>query len=144
MLDRQRIDYKIETKVWWDEVSEKVRVPVPKPSCGCYSTSCGCSGKSDCGCSAPKCGCAPPQIEYAFQTVVKKVPMAEEVRIPVMVPYQEAVTVMVDEQIMHMVEVTKMVPKIVLETLEEIVPCYKEVEVETSVPVVITECKQVL
>ena len=70
--------------------------------------------------------------------------MAEEVRVPVMVPYQEEVTVMVDEQIMHMVDVTKMVPKIVLETIEEIIPVYKEVEVETSVPVVITDCKEVL
>jgi hypothetical protein len=98
MLERQRIDYKIETKVWYDEVSEKVRVAVPLPGCKCYKPSnCGCAGKSDCGCSSPKCGCAPPQIEYAMQTVVKRVPMAEEVRVPIMVPYQEEVTVMVDE-----------------------------------------------
>lgn len=98
MLERQRIDYKIETKVWYDEVSEKVKVAVPLPGCSCYKpSSCGCSGQSNCGCSAPKCGCAPPQIEYAFQTVVRKVPMAEEVRVPIMVPYQEEVTVMEDE-----------------------------------------------
>lgn len=98
MLERQRIDYKIETKVWYDEVSEKVRVAVPLPGCKCYKpSSCGCAGSSGCGCSAPKCGCAPPQIEYAMQTVVKKVPMAEEVKVPIMVPYQEEVTVMVDE-----------------------------------------------
>jgi len=66
MVQRQRIDYKIETKVVWDTVSEKVRVPVPKPSCGCYQTSCGCQGQASCGCCQPKCGCAPPQISYAF------------------------------------------------------------------------------
>ena len=44
MLERQRIDYKIETKVWYDEVSEKVKVPVPVPDCPCFKTDCGCQG----------------------------------------------------------------------------------------------------
>jgi len=70
--------------------------------------------------------------------------MAEEVRVPVMVPYQEEVTVMKDEQILHEVDVTKMVPKIVLETIDELIPVYKEVEVVTKVPVVVQDCKMVL
>jgi hypothetical protein len=40
-----------------------------------------------------------------------------------------------------MVDVTKMVPKIVLEQIEEVIPIYKEVEVITQVPVIITDCK---
>lgn len=43
-----------------------------------------------------------------------------------------------------MVDVTKMVAKIVLEQVEEIIPVYKEVEVITKVPVVVTDCKMVL
>lgn len=70
--------------------------------------------------------------------------MAEEVRVPVMVPYQEEVTVMEDEQILHMVDVTKMVPKIVIENIEEVIPVYKEEEVVTRVPVVVQDCKMVL
>ena len=134
MAERQRIDYKIETNVVWDDVSESVRVPVPKPSCGCFKTSCGCQGQAGCGCSSPKCGCAPPQIEYAYQTITKKVPRAIETRIPIMVPYQEEVVNMVDEHILHNVVVTKMRPRIVLENVDEIIPVYRNVEVVTREP----------
>ncbi len=98
---KTRIDYRIDTNVSWTEVSEEVKVPVPKPGCSCYSPTCGCVGKKGCGCCQPVCGCAPPKVEYAIQTVVKKVPSAEEVKVPVMVPYQEEVEVMEDEHILH-------------------------------------------
>lgn len=51
---------------------------------------------------------------------------------------------MEDEHILHEVPVTKMKPKIVLETIEEIIPVYKEVEEITKVPVIVEECKDVL
>ena len=41
-----------------------------------------------------------------------------------MVPYQEEFIEMVDEHIMHNAVVTKMKPRIVLETIEEIIPVY--------------------
>lgn len=134
LVDRQRIDYKTETNIVWDTVSERVRVPVPKPSCGCFKTQCGCQGQANCGCCAPKCGCAPPQIEYAYQTITKKVPRAVQTRVPIMTPYQEEVVNMVDEHILHNVEVTKMRPRIVLENIEEIIPVYRQVEVVTKEP----------
>jgi hypothetical protein len=37
-VERQRIDYKTETSVVYDDVSERVRVAVPKPACGCFKT----------------------------------------------------------------------------------------------------------
>ena len=72
------------------------------------------------------------------------VPKGEEIKVPVMVPYQEEVEVMEDEHILHELPVTKMKPKIVVETIEEIIPVYKEVEVVTQVPVIIEECEDVL
>ena len=140
-VERQRIDYKTETSVVWDDVSERVRVAVPKPSCGCFKTTCGCQGQANCGCCAPKCGCAPPQIEYAYQTITKKVPRAIQTRVPIMTPYQEEVVQMVDEQILHNVEVTKMRPRIVLENIDEIIPVYRNVRVETREPYFEDECK---
>lgn len=144
MEQRQRVDHRLSTEVSWMEVSEEVRVPIPRPDCACYSTSCGCVGQEGCSCCQPKCGCAPPRVQYATQIVKKMVPKGEKVKTPVMVPYQEEVTVMEDEHILHEVPVTKMMPKIVLETIEEIIPVYKEVPVVTKVPVVIEECTDVL
>lgn len=43
-----------------------------------------------------------------------------------MVPYQEEVTEMVDETILHNAVVTKMQPRVVLESIEEIIPVYGE------------------
>ena len=144
LVERQRVDHRIETQISYRTVSEDVRIAVPKPSCPCYSTSCGCAGKSGCGCCAPKCGCAPPKVQWAIQTVSKKVPEAREIRVPIMVPYQEEVQVMQDEHIMHMVPVTVMKPKIVLETIEEIIPIFKEVEEITLTPVIVEVCGNVL
>lgn len=141
---QQRVDHRIETKVWWEEVSEEVRIPVPKPSCGCYKTNCGCVGQPGCGCCQPKCGCAPPKVQYATQIVTKKVPKAEEVKVPVLVPFMKEVEVMQDEHILHEVPVTKMKPKIVLETIEEVIPVYKEVPQVTKVPVIVEVCEDVL
>lgn len=144
MEQQQRIDHRIETNVSWTEVSEEVRIPVPKPSCGCYSTSCGCVGKPGCGCCAPKCGCAPPKVQWTTQIVTKRVPVGEDVKIPVLVPFMKEIEVMEDEHILHEVNVTKMKPKVVLETIEEIIPVYKEVPVVTRVPVIVEECSWVL
>ena len=98
---RMRIDNKISHKVWYETVSEQVRVPVPVPSCPCYSATCSCAGQSGCGCCAPKCGCAPAKVAYTIQTVTKKVPHATVVRTPVTVPYQEKVELTRDEHILH-------------------------------------------
>lgn len=65
------------------------------------------------------------------------VPVGKEVRVPVLVPFMKEVEVMQDEHILHEVNVTKMKPKVVLETIEEIIPVYKEVPEVTKVPVVV-------
>jgi hypothetical protein len=57
-----------------------------------------------------------------------------------MTPYQEEVVNMVDEHILHNVEVTKMRPRIVLEYVDEIVPIYKNVEVVSREPYFVEEC----
>jgi hypothetical protein len=144
IVQRQRVDHRLSTNVSWKEVSEQVKVPVPKPECACYSATCGCVGQPGCGCCQPECGCAPPRVQYALQTVSKMVPVGEKVRTPVMVPYQEEITVMEDEHILHMQPVTEMRPKIVKETIEEVIPVYKEVAVETRVPYQVEVCKDVL
>lgn len=141
LVERQRVDHRIETQVSYRTVSEEVKIAVPKPSCPCYNpSSCVGKGKS-CSNASPGCNCAPPQVQWATQTVTKQVPMAREVKVPIMVPYQEEIEVMQDEHIMHMVPVTVMKPKIVLETIEEVIPVYKEVEEVTETPVTIEVCE---
>jgi len=72
------------------------------------------------------------------------VPVGEEIKVPVLVPFMKEIEVMQDQHILHEVNVTKMRPKVVLETIEEIIPVYKEVAEITKVPVIVEECKWVL
>ena len=63
------------------------------------------------------------------------VPKAQEVRVPVTVPYKKEVKGFQDEHIMYEAEVTEMRPKIVLEKIDELIPVYKLVEKVTPVAV---------